>query len=468
MKKNRNKEFTVITFAFLALFVALIAYFCFFMIVQSEEFINNPYNARISALSDSVKRGNILSADEVVLATTEVDENGNETRVYPYDNVFAHAVGYDSNGKAGVELLANFPMLRSHASVLIRLINDLQDNKNPGDSVVTTLDVSLQMTAYSAMGNNNGAIIAMDPATGKILTMISKPDFDPNHIAENWDAISSNANSSVLLNRTTQGLYPPGSTFKIVTALEYLNEGGKDEDPYDCNGSFISDGFEIHCYKNTAHGQETFKDGFANSCNVVFAQAGLTLDLKDYHSLCEQLLFNRTLPGEVPNLKKSSFTMDEDASDSLIMQTAIGQGDTLVTPYHMALIASAVCNDGLLMEPYMVDRIENNEGRVVKETLPKEYGSILSSVQAENLQRYMRYVVTDGTASALDTESYTAYGKTGTAEYNANKNDTHAWFVGYAASGEKEIALAIVLEGAGSGSGAAVPVAKQMLDDYFK
>ncbi len=467
MKKNNNKEFTVITFGFLFLFLILLLYFIYFMIFQSEEFINNPYNARISAMSDSVKRGDILSADGTVLATTETDEEGNEKRVYPYDNMYAHAVGFNTNGKIGVELDGNFQMLRSHASVLIRLINDFQDHKNPGDRVRTTLDASLQERAYRAMEGYNGAIIAMEPSTGKILAMISKPDFDPNTVASEWDAISTDETSSVLLNRTTQGLYPPGSTFKILTALEYLNEGGEDADPFACDGSFTSDGFEIHCYKNKAHGEETFKDAFANSCNVVFARTGLSLNLASFQNLSEQMMFNQALPGELSNTKSSQFSLPLDASDALIMQTSIGQGDTLVTPLHMALIASAISHEGVMPEPYMMDSVENNEGKIVKQYQPKEYGNILSTVQADHMKEYMRYVVTNGTAEALQSDRYTAYGKTGTAEYKADKKDTHAWFVGFAESDDKEIAMAIVLEGAGSGSGVAVPVAKAMLEEYF-
>ena len=152
----------------------------------------------------------------------------------------------------------------------------------------------------------------------------------------------------------------------------------------------------------------------------------------------------------------------------MVMQTAIGQGDTLVTPLHMALIASSVCNDGVLMEPYIIDSIQNDEGTLVKSYSQTEYGNILTTVQAEELQEYMRSVVTDGTGSKLQSDLYEAYGKTGSAEFNSNKNETHSWFVGYAKSGDKEIAVAIVLEGAGSGSAYAVPVAKTMFDTYFE
>lgn len=466
-KTSRNREFAVITYGFLALFIALSAYFCYFLGFQSEEFINNPYNSRIAQLSESVIRGDILSSDGQVLATSSLDSEGNEVRSYPFGNIFAHSIGYNTNGLMGVEQDSNFYLLRSHSFILNRLLNDLKDEKSRGDSVVTTLNASLQQSAYMAMGNFDGAVVALEPSTGKILSMISKPDFDPNTIKDSYNTIATDSESSVLLNRAIAGLYPPGSTFKILTALEYLNEGGNSEDAFQCSGSYTSDGYEIHCYGNTSHGQENFIQAFGNSCNVVFSQVGLSLDLNTYHSLAEQLLFNQSIPTSLSNVKQSQFSLSEGDSNSLIMQTAIGQGDTLVTPLHMAMISSAICNDGLLMEPYIIDSIENDEGTSVKSYTATSYGNILTSVQAEELQEYMRYVVTDGTGSKLQSDLYEAYGKTGSAEYNSNKNETHSWFVGYAKSGEKEIAVAVILEGAGSGSAYAVPVAKTMFDTYF-
>ena len=149
------------------------------------------------------------------------------------------------------------------------------------------------------------------------------------------------------------------------------------------------------------------------------------------------------------------------------MQTAIGQGETLVTPLHMAMIASAVANDGVLMEPYDIDSIENKDGTQVKSYSGKEYGSILTEEEAAELQSLMRSVVTDGTGSKLQSDAYTAYGKTGTAEYSSDENSAHSWFVGYAESGDKKIAIAVIMEGAGSGSAHAVPTAKSVFDTYF-
>ena len=200
-------------------------------------------------------------------------QDGVRTRYYPCTHCFAHIVGFSTNGKSGLESIANFNLLRSHTMTLEKVVNELQGEKNIGDNVVTTLNYDLQDTAYEALGKYDGAIVVMEPSTGKILAMVSKPDYDPNNIAEDWDELTAeDSESSVLLNRATQGLYPPGSVFKIFTTLEYVHENSDYEDySFDCNGKFTEGDSVIHCYKNKRHGQEDLIGSFADSCNSSFA-----------------------------------------------------------------------------------------------------------------------------------------------------------------------------------------------------
>ena len=463
----RNREFAVVTYLFLGVFLGMIAYFAYFQIEKSETFINSPYNPRLDAFADRVVRGDIVSADGETLATTNVAGDGTETRSYPYGAVFAHAVGFATNGKAGVESMDNFELLRSHAFILEKIINEIKGEKNRGDTVVTTFDASVQKAAYDALGSYRGAVVAIEPSTGKILAMVSKPDYDPNTIAANWDTITEDNTESALLNRATQGLYPPGSTFKIFTMLEYMRENKNYQDfSYACGGSVTKGDSTVHCFGNTAHGTLDLKGAFAKSCNASFAEIGLSLDVGDYAKLCEKMLFNSSLPCSYP-YKESSFSLEKGADAADVMQTAIGQGETLVTPYHLALVMSAAANNGVLMKPYAVDRVTNYRGTEVSENKPQEYARLLSEEQAELLQPYLRGVVTDGTASALNGQSYTAFGKTGSAEFTSAK-DSHAWFVGYAQKEEAgSIAVAVLVEGAGTGGAYAVPVAKAVFDAYF-
>ncbi len=468
-KTSNNREFAFITYLFVGIFIALIGYFAYFQIFRSEDFINSPYNVRQNTFEEHVIRGEIRSADGKTLAQTVVAEDGSETRQYPYGRMFAHAVGYGSNGKAGLESFANFSLLRSHAFFLERVVNGIREDKNQGDNVVTTLDYGLQEAAYEALGENRGALVALEPSTGKLLAMVSKPDFDPNTISEEWDSIIANTDSSgsVLVNRATQGLYPPGSTFKILTTLEYLRENPDYQDySYECTGSLTVGSAELHCYENSVHGTESLADSFAQSCNTSYANIGLGLDRAAFSKLCSQMLFQKKLPTSYPS-NRSSFELDASSSDEEVAQTAIGQGKTLVTPLHMALITSAIANNGVLMKPYVIDHSENYKGVTVKTYRPSIYGALLDTEEAAKMQELMSYVVSNGTGSALSGQPYAAAGKTGSAEFSSDKEESHAWFTGYASAGEKSIVVTVIVENGGSGSGVAVPVAKQVFDRYF-
>lgn len=187
--REKNREFAVITYLFVGMFILMMGYFVYFQVFRSEDFINSPYNTRQDTFAEHVIRGEIRSADGKTLAQTVVGEDRSESRYYPYGRMFAHAVGYDSNGKSGIESFGNFSLLRSHAFFLEQVLHGIQNQKNQGDNVITTLNYELQETAYQALGDRRGAVVVLEPATGKILAMVSKPDFDPNSIAAEWDSI---------------------------------------------------------------------------------------------------------------------------------------------------------------------------------------------------------------------------------------------------------------------------------------
>ena len=212
-KKNkdssiRSHEMLILTYIFTALFLGLIGYLMYYQICVSDDVINSPYNRkRQEILAERVVRGEIKSSDGEVLAYTSVDDDGNETREYPYKNMFAHVVGYSKNGGSGLEAYNNVRLLRSNIFFGSRLVNDLNETKNPGDTIVSTLDYKIQKTAYEAMGDYEGAVIVMDTDTGKILSMVSKPDFNPENIESMWESLTSeDSKETVLLNRATQGL----------------------------------------------------------------------------------------------------------------------------------------------------------------------------------------------------------------------------------------------------------------------
>lgn len=467
--KSRNKEFARVTYLFVALFLVLMGYIVYFNVVESKEIVNSPYNTRQDAFADRIIRGSILDSEQNVLARTDVSEDGTETRVYPYGDIFAHVIGYTSNGKSGLESVENFNLLTSNAFFVEKIINEFRDKKNMGDTVITTLNAKLQQAASDALGSNKGAVVVMEAGTGKILAMVSKPTFDPNSLEANWEYLSSEDSDSALLNRATQGAYAPGSTFKVVTALEYMRERSDyGSYTYDCYGEISADGTTIHCFDHTVHGFQDLRSSMANSCNASFANIGLSLDKTAYAQTAKELLFNTRLPS-VLDASKSRFEINESSTSADMMMTAMGQGETLVSPYHMALITAAIANGGTLMKPYLVEQVTNYSGVQVRRNDPSSYGQLMTSGEAAQLKEYMRAVVDEGTANLLSGQIYTAAGKTGTAEYSADDPEkSHSWFMGFTNVDNPELVISVIVEGYDGDTGArAVPIAKQVLDSYY-
>lgn len=446
----------------------MMTYTCHYAITHQQELINNSYNGRQEIFAAQNTRGSIFAAGGQVLAETQTDADGNERRVYPYDNLFAHAVGYATNGRFGVEAAANYYLINSNAKLSDKVASDVAGSKYPGDSVVTTLDVGLQEVAAKSLGVYKGAIIVSEPSTGRILAMVSKPDFNPNEIDTLWDGLIQDKESTVLLNRVTQGLYPPGSTFKIVTALEYIRENPDSygQYSYQCNGRYSSGQDTINCYHGSVHGREDFTRSFAKSCNASFANIGMTLDRTRWGQTLDGLLFNQELPVSFA-YNKSKLVVNADTSDSDILQASIGQGTTQITPLHLNMITCAIANGGTVMKPYLVDHVKNNEGTVIKQFSPDSYKELLTQTEAAALTELMTAVVESGTGTKLAGLTYTAAGKTGSAEFNNVKTDSHAWFTGFAPAQEPEVCVTIIIEGAGSGGDYAVPIAKRIFDEYF-
>ena len=467
--RKHNMELSIAAWIFVLLFVLLIGRVVFINVFEAEDLRNNINNTKADSNSDNVIRGDIRTLDGTVLATTLVDENGGQTRSYPYDNVFAHVVGYATNGKSGLEAEENYVLMSSHSSLLKQIRAGETGEKVQGDGVVVTLDEKLQQTAYYALGAYSGAVVVMEPDSGRILAMVSKPDFNPNTIGLEWETLVSDSSSSALLNRATQGLYPPGSTFKMVTTLAYLRAHPKDYTNFlwNCEG-FLSEGdVTITCYGNQVHGQEDLGGAFANSCNTAFAQIGLELDNVEFRNVAEDFLFNHALPTSMPH-SQSLFTLTKDSSSGEEMTTAIGQGATLVTPLHMALVTSTIANGGIMMRPYYVDHTETSDGTVVKQYEPEIYKKVLTPDEAGVLTEYMKRTVETGTAAALSGNGYTVAGKTGSAEYEKDGvTGTHSWFCGFAQTTEPHIAVAVIAEDGGTGSETAVPIAKQIFDAFF-
>ena len=472
MSFGKQKKAILITgIAFVVLFVCMVAYTAWNAWSERRSLMANSYNRRQVLYAKNVSRGNIYSADGELLAYTTFDENGAQRRVYPYGEAFAHVVGYAVHDKGGIEAFANYDLLRSDIPIREKTQTAAQGNLFPGNHVVTTLDAALQQKVYEALGEYRGAVIVTDPRTGQIKAMVSCPAFHPESVDENWETYMEDKENGVLVNRATQGLYPAGSVFKIITSLAYMRSHPNDyrNYAYDCYGSFSMAGETIHCYDSVAHGHLDLKTSFALSCNASFVNAGLAADKTVYRKTLEELRFNRSLPYALP-YNPSSTINPEKAEVSDIMQLAIGQGDMLTNPLHINLITCAIANGGELMQPYLMEAVTDADGEIKDRFEPQSAGRFMSEQEAAQLRDMMRAVVTDGTGIVLANASYRAAGKTGSAEHREDdelKDSTHAWFTGMAPVDNPEVCVTLILENAGSSGSYAVPLAKRVFDAYF-
>ena len=467
-KWQMNRELYLCSLLMLAVFAGMIWYLADYVSSNQEALFNNSYNSQQRVLAQENTRGTIYAGTGEVLAQTVIAEDGTSVREYPYKNIFAHVVGYTDKGKTGIEELENYQLIHSDISDREKLDHELAGEKNPGNDVYTTLDTSLQQAASDALGLYRGAIVVTEVKTGRVLAMVSKPDYDPNKIAENWETLSTDKDKAALVNRGTQGLYPPGSTFKIVTALAYIrqNPDSWQNYHYQCNGAYINGDNKINCYHGSVHGDVNLMTSFAKSCNASFANIGMSMDREKFGETIDGLLFNQEFSFPLP-YNQTKVTLDQDSTDEDVIQTSIGQGKTQITPVQLNLITAAIANGGKLMQPIVVDRVLNADGKILEKNEPSVYRELMSEKESEVMISLMEDVVQEGTGRKLKDRSYTAAGKTGSAEFSSDKSESHAWFTGFAPTENPEIAVTVIVESAGSGSDYAVPLARQVFDAYF-
>ncbi len=463
--RSPNRQILHATYLFVLMFCVLIGYYGYFLVAKSDEVVHNPYNvARIEKEAERVMRGSILSEQGDVLAMTRRDEEGEESRYYPYGNLFAHTVGYSTRGTTGVESAANGHLVHCSSTVLDQIYNELMGQKNEGDNVIVTLDPELQQILDEAMEGYTGAAVVLEPSTGKVLAMTSTPDFDPNFINETYEVIIADDSNTNLLNKAAQGLYSPGSTFKLLTLLEYIREHPItwENFSYQCNGSIRAGGVDVSCSGGTAHGTVDAKRALELSCNGAFIEMGMTLDKKAFAETCELAGFNKPLSFELPS-RASSFKLSWISSDFDTAQTVFGQGETEVTPLHNAMITAAIANGGVMCSPYIISGVETAQGEELEQFASPGSVRIMTEEEAALIGSMMEGVVNNGTGGSVKSDSYQAAAKTGSAEFDS-ESETHAWLVGYAPADRPSVAVSIVLEKAGSGGDNAGPIAKKIFD----
>jgi penicillin-binding protein A len=456
-KNNLRRNIGVLLTAFIIMFAGLIFYLGYVDIVYGQKWYATPYNPRIQGSESNVEAGDILDRTGQQLLYTK---DGKRTYINDKSTreSIAHIIGDEYGFSNGAQVMyANYLYGTSLSSVdgITRL---LSGNKIKGSNVTLTIDADLCDTAADALRKYNGAVVVMNYKTGEILASTSSPSFDPKDMSD----FEKGGGTSELVNRAFSGLYPPGSTFKIITAAALI-ENGKTDYTTTCNGSTEIDGQEITCAEK--HGKVDFKSAFTQSCNVYFAEAAQQIDPSALQTEAEKFLYNKKLNYGDIVLGTSLFEPGNNGSDE--GWAAVGQYHDLVSPLQACMIASCIANDGTMMEPKLLYSVSNGSG-VSYKLSPETAATPLSNT--DELKDMMTSVVKKGTGTAAAIKGYTVAGKTGTAQIQNEKGDIvdDAWFVGFIRDDKHPIAVAVILEQAGSGGSKAAPVAQKVLNKALK
>lgn len=445
-KFRRNMKFSM--WIFIILFVMLIVYLGYSVLVYGEKWYATPYNPRLRNAIDTVAGGSILDRNGVQLAYSADGKrqyNGNnEIR-----KSVSHIVG-DVHGKSmGAETVFAKYIYGLDKNIIDRIEGIFTGDDSEGSDITLTIDAELSSYIYQNMGGKRGAVVAINYRTGEILASVSILTFDPTTVG------TAELEDTQLLNRATQGRYPPGSIMKIMTASAAIEQGI--DINYTCTGKDVIGGQVVTCTKE--HGNLNLNQAFAKSCNTYFAQLSVKIGgsnlLKQANKFGYNTLFN------FPDIEiyRSKFENSSELGD--VAWAGIGQYTDLITPMHAAMITGMVANDGVMMQPKLLKNVEGSSSFKFGTTI---YKRVLSEQTAATLQGYMRDVVTNGTGTSAGISGINVYGKTGTAEYYEDGEvKNHSWFVGYTDQ-NNPYAVAVIFEGAGFGSTAAAPMARLVLN----
>lgn len=432
-----------------------------------------------------IDRGWIRAASSEALARNRVRKISGRTlyfRRYPQGPLAAHLVGYSTQSRfrTGLERSMNDYLTASNAhlsTVVERTKDELTGGTIEGNDLGLGLSVRGQQAALDALAGRCGAVVVLEARTGRLLVMASSPSFDPNLVENDFARLrriqAPCSSASALLNRASNGLYIPGSTFKIVTAAAALESGA-----FNLSSTFVDPGYcevygkRVNNYDTTRpFGTVTLREGMQHSINSVFCNIGKRLGAKAIIEQAKKFGFYDRPPLETPSGERAPSGLYDDGelwepeqdTDVDPGRFGFGQERNLVTPLQMAMVSATIANDGVVMSPYAVERIVGPDGRVVRRTRPDEYRRAVSPRNAQAIAEMMRLVVSSGTGRAAQVPGLDMGGKTGTAETGV-EGKNNAWFTGFAGTGDRQIAFAVVLEEQnGTGGTLAAPVAKQVV-----
>lgn len=478
--KNLTKNIKYLMFFFTLCFLGIIVYLTYFNLYVGDKILNDPSNRRIRAEENKVLRGSILDSNEKVIVKSNRNKDGSQTRIYEQGQLFSHIIGYNSYvyGKTGVENTFN-SVLQGKASghdvlgsIFRSFKESIEKDEKRGSDIILTLQSELQESALNALEDEKGAIVALNPKNGEVLAMVSTPVFDPENIDKKFNSYNKDENNTPLINRATQGYYPPGSVFKVVTATSgYENISDIESLAINCTGSLQFGKYSLKDYGGTSHGSITIGDAIKNSCNSYFGTLGNKVGSDNLVATAEKFMFNKEIKNEVSKysipIKTGSIKVEDKNSKSYIAQDSIGQHNVAANPMQMAMVASSVANSGNLMTPYVIKEIKDRYGIVIDKPTPTLLSEVMPTETANKLTEHMKSVVSSGTGKNASVSGVEVAGKTGSAE-DTSKKATHSWFIGFAPADNPEIAIAVVIENGGLGGKKAAEAASKVLSSYLK
>jgi len=437
--------------AFMVCFSILAVYLMFLHIFPGAIEVRGR-SSRAWVSEESILRGTIFDHSGQVIAQTVKGE-----RKYPAGEACSHLVGYVSKkyGKAGIELSCDHELLGLSGIIGVRNFwRRLAGNTAQGNDVWLTIDLDMQKQAYDLLqAAGKGAVVAVEPETGRILTAVSSPGFPPESLDEIWRDKEKMENDSPLLNRAFQGLYSPGSTFKIVTGSAY-----RGDTTFFCPGYIKINGRKISCTGN--HGTVDFNQALAYSCNTAFIRMAFEAGPEALIQAAKSMGFNQDIPLELP-VAKSRFPLVIGGNRDLLAECAVGQGPVVATPLLMALITCAVANEGVIMGPNLITQIRSPDGTTLRTFVPKKWLVPLEKDTAKKIKEAMIMGVQLGTGRKAAVPGFKVAGKTGTAQVKGK--NPHAWFVGFAPADHPRVAVAVVIENGGTGGSMAAPIARKIM-----
>ncbi|MFZ5597426.1 MAG: peptidoglycan D,D-transpeptidase FtsI family protein [Bacillota bacterium] len=494
-----NNNIRRMGYFFFFIFVVLVLYLGYLNVVVGPELSTDPHNRRLAAAEEKIIRGTIYDSNGVVLAKDQVS-GGSRKRVYPLGRDTAHLLGFVSQryGRTGLEsTFDGYLLAMDDAGKIQAVVDRLLGRQRYGYDVTLTVDADLQKIATSMLNGRKGAVVALDPRTGAVLAMVSSPSFDPGTVedvvrTENtvsngksvqtkvtvYDDLKTRTDNAPLLNRATRGVYPPGSTFKIITGAGALTaDPANFKKVVDCGGSITVDGFVLK--DNRTHGKVDFSQAMAVSCNTFFAGRGLEMGEEKLKNTARAFGFELINYNESTGLFEGSYpvtnteipyipgTMPSNRmGDAEVASSSIGQGRVLASPFQMAMVVAAIANGGVMMKPVVLDRVTAGNGTVIKRMTPAVINSgVITGDVAAMVASSLERAVKQGTGSTAAIPGVRVAGKTGSAQ-NPH-GGSHAWFVGYAPVEDPRIAVAVVVENAGTGGGEAAPVARELIRKYL-